>query len=228
METRQLITRFAVAIGLLMSLAACSGSSPTAPPPPPTGPVIAITGNLGFGTVQVGQTASQVFTIRNVGGAPLVVTSLTLTGGLSAVTRYSWIAGTIAPGGQQEVVVSFTPTAATVYQGILTVVGNQQSGVGTIEITGGGTLTGVQVFFRSGTGDSVFDLPVHVRRVIITATYNGNSSNFIVRIAGSLVVNELVGTFWQQPVFVGTYQVTPGVVQITQSSGVAWTIQEFR
>lgn len=231
MSIGRIVARHLAAVSLLLTLTACGSGGPTTPAPPPTpqGPVISITGNLGFGTVQVGSPAQLSFTISNPGGQPLIVSNMTLTGGgLSAVTRYSWISGTIPAGGQQVVVVTFTPTSQVVYSGTLTVVANHISGTNTILITGGGTLTGVPVFFRQGVGDSVFDIPSHVTRVIITASYNGSSQNFILRVGGSLIVNELMGTAWQQTIFIGTYQITPGVVQITSSSGVAWTFHEFR
>ncbi len=81
---------------------------------------------------------------------------------------------------------------------------------------------------RAGAGDTVFDMPTYIARVRITADYGGSSSNFIVRIGGRLVVNELVGRSWGQPHFEGTYTTTGGVVEITHSSGVAWTFAEVR
>lgn len=231
MSTHRVVPRNLPAVYLLLTIAACGCGSPNAPTPPPTpqGPAIAITGNLGFGTVQVGSPAQLSFTISNPGTQPLVVTNMTLTGGLSVVTRYSWINGTIPAGGQQVVVVTFTPNAAIIYSGTLTVVGNQTSGANTILITGGGTLTGVPIFTKSGTGDTVFDIPAHVTRIRITASYFASSSNFIVMIAGNLVVNELLGTFWGQTTFQGTYLIGGGgTVQITSSSGVGWVFTEVR
>jgi len=84
------------------------------------------------------------------------------------------------------------------------------------------------LFTRSGSGDTVFDMPTTVARVRITGTYTGTSSNFIVRIAGALVVNELLGTSWGLTSFEGTYLTSGGVVAITNSTGVAWTFTEVR
>jgi hypothetical protein len=89
-------------------------------------------------------------------------------------------------------------------------------------------LTPTPLFTRTGTGDTVFDMPTTVSRIRITGTYRSNSSNFIVRIGGRLVVNELLGTFWGPTVFDGTYVTSGGVVEITNSSGVAWTFVESR
>lgn len=89
-------------------------------------------------------------------------------------------------------------------------------------------LAPIPLFTRGGTGDTVFDMPTTVSRIRITGRYTANSSNFIVKIGGRLIVNELLGTFWSMTTFDGTYLTTGGVVEITNSSGVAWTFAEVR
>jgi hypothetical protein len=89
-------------------------------------------------------------------------------------------------------------------------------------------LTFIPVFSASGVGDNVFTIPATVSRIRIMARYTGNSSNFVVRIAGSLVVNELIGTFWGTTTFDGTYLTSGGTTAITNSSGVSWTFTEVR
>lgn len=158
----------------------------------------------------------------------MTVTGISATGGLTSVSSASWTSGTIAAGASQAVTIVFRPTTARVYEGTLTVNADHTSGTNTILMTGAGNLDNTPVFSRTGSGDSVFDLPSHVTRVRIQGTYTAFSSNFIVRISGSLVVNELLGTGWNQTSFDGTYQVTPGTVQITNSSGVSWTFTEVR
>jgi hypothetical protein len=76
---------------------------------------------------------------------------------------------------------------------------------------------------NSGTGDTAFDMPTYVSRVRITGTYTGYSSNFMVRVGGVLLVNELLGTYWRQTYFDGTYKTTGGATTITLSGGVYWT-----
>lgn len=94
----------------------------------------------------------------------------------------------------------------------------------------GGTSGGLtQVFSMSGTGDSVFKLPATVTRVQIQASYNGVSQNFIVKIGGSLVVNEIVGSSRTPAAFAGTFLVAGGsVVEITNSTGVNWQVTEVK
>lgn len=85
------------------------------------------------------------------------------------------------------------------------------------------------IFTISGSGDNVFDLPARITRIKITGAYTDFASNFIVKIAGSLVVNELMGTGFNQTKFEGTYLITAGgTVQITNSTGVVWTFTEVR
>lgn len=83
-------------------------------------------------------------------------------------------------------------------------------------------------FRRIGTGDTVFDMPTYFTRIRVTGTYTGNSSNFIVYVAGRLLVNELLGRAWNTTVFDGTYLTSGGVTEIKLSSGVAWTFTEVR
>ena len=63
------------------------------------------------------------------------------------------------------------------------------------------------LFTKSGTGDTVFDLPASVTRIRIQATYSANiptTANFIVRIAGANVVNEVLGASQISTMFDGT------------------------
>jgi hypothetical protein len=86
-------------------------------------------------------------------------------------------------------------------------------------------------FMRSGTGNTVFDMPTDVSRVEITGTYNGNCQNFVVRVGGRLIVNEILGSCSVATAgrrYSGQHLVTGGVTEITNSSGVSWTITEIR
>jgi outer membrane lipoprotein SlyB len=83
-------------------------------------------------------------------------------------------------------------------------------------------------FSRSGVGNTVFDMPTSVSRVRITGFYESCSSNFIIRIGGRLVVNELLGRCWDSTRYDGTHLTSGGVVEITNSSGVQWTFTQVQ
>jgi hypothetical protein len=207
---------------------ACGGSggpssnAPTAPTPPTPTRIIKLQAILEFGDVAVGSSATRELRILNDGNSVMTVTGMTGPGGYTA----SWTSGTIAPGTSQVSVIRFSPTAAQSYDGTLTVQADQTSGTNTTPISGRGQR---DVFRRSGIGDTVFDMPADVARVHIVGTYTGSSSNFIVKVGGRLIVNELLGTFWGQTRYDGTLLTGGGgVVSITNSSGVSWSFEEVR
>ena len=72
-------------------------------------------------------------------------------------------------------------------------------------------------------------MPRDVARVRIIATYTGSSSNFVVDINWNLIVNERLGTAWNQTRYGGTLLTGGGgFLGITKSSGVAWLFEEIR
>jgi Carboxypeptidase regulatory-like domain len=81
---------------------------------------------------------------------------------------------------------------------------------------------------QKGVGNTVFDMPTYITRVHVIGDYGGYSSNFVIYVGGRLIVNELVGVAWKQTHHEGTYLVPGGVVQITDSSGVSWSMVEER
>ena len=90
------------------------------------------------------------------------------------------------------------------------------------------TLRTIAPWSRSGQGDTVFDMPTYITRIRIGGTYTGYAQNFVVYIAGRLVVNELMGSGFGQTRFEGTYLTSGGVVEIVSSSGVYWSFTEVR
>jgi hypothetical protein len=129
-------------MALLVAGTACSKKdSPTSPT---QGAAIALSGNMNFGNVTVGNTFSSTLTIANSGASPLTITSITYPTGFSG----NFASGTIAAGGSQAVTVTFAPTAAQTYSGNITVAGNQASGTNTIAVSG--TALGPQTFTLSG------------------------------------------------------------------------------
>lgn len=89
-------------------------------------------------------------------------------------------------------------------------------------------------FTKSGSGDTVFDLPDYVTRVTITGSFpaaSGSCGNFIVWNTTHLIVNEIMGSCDNATSgrsYTGTHATGPGEVRIEQSTGVAWTFTEVR
>jgi hypothetical protein len=134
-------------VSFLIGCAACGSSSPSAPSSPPaTTPtpaqtrIIALSGSLAFGNVQVGAQPTLAFTIANTGNATLTISGVSITTGLS-VFAANWTSGTIAAGSSQTVTVQFVPTAAQTYGGTISIIGDQTSGPNTIAVSGTGTST---------------------------------------------------------------------------------------
>ncbi len=100
--------------------------------------IIGVTGNLGFGNVAVGQTATSTFTITNSGNSTLTITNITIPN-CAATFSATWTSGTIPPGGSQQVTQTYSPTSTQSCSGTLTVVGDQTSGTNTLPISGSGT-----------------------------------------------------------------------------------------
>ena len=131
-----------IGVAALVCVASC-GRSPSAPSAPgnpgapgapgaPGTAGIALTGNLAFGAVLVGASATSTLTISNPGSAALTVTGVTGPNGFTP----SWTSGTIAAGASQAVTIRFAPTTAGNYSGTVTVNANQSSGTNTMGISG--------------------------------------------------------------------------------------------
>ena len=87
-----------------------------------------------------------------------------------------------------------------------------------------------ELWSHSGTGNDVFDIPSHITRVRIKATWNGNGSPlFFVDIAGRSVVITSLRSLPNQT-YEGTHLISGGgVVEITGSDGnTSWTFTEVR
>ena len=160
--------------------------------------IIALTGNLAFGNVTVGQQVQAILTITNNGTGPLTVTGL--TGPAGGAYTASWTNGIIPAGGAQQVTVFFRPSAAQSYAGVLTVNGDQTSGVNSIAISGtgvGGPAGGGTAKY-DGTYDLTYRYPtpggfvtttaqryISIRNGVITST-DGAITNGSVDAAGAV------------------------------------------
>ncbi len=96
--------------------------------------IINLTGSLAFGNVNIGATKQLNLTISNSGTSTLTVSSITYPTGFTG----NWTGGTIAASGSKIVTVTFKPTAAQSYSGMVTVSSDKTSGTNTITISGTG------------------------------------------------------------------------------------------
>ncbi|QSE99203.1 choice-of-anchor D domain-containing protein [Fulvivirga lutea] len=95
--------------------------------------VIALSGNLSFGQLARGATATRTLTIHNNGYSPLTVSGVRTPPGFSG----NW-SGTIAPGSSRNVTITFSPTENITYGGNVTVMSNSTSGTSSRSISGTG------------------------------------------------------------------------------------------
>jgi hypothetical protein len=96
--------------------------------------VIALSGDLAFGDVVVGQSATRTLTITNNGNSALNVTGISYP---STVFSGNWT-GNIPAGESRNVTVTFQPDAAGIASGNLTVNSDSTSGINTIPVSGTG------------------------------------------------------------------------------------------
>ncbi len=113
-----------------------------------TASIISLSGDLAFGGVAIGSSSNSTLTISNSGNLPLIVSNIGYPTGYSVV-----FSNTIAPGGSTNVTVTFSPTAATNYEGTVTVNSDATSGGDTIPVSGyGANGTLALTILTSGSG----------------------------------------------------------------------------
>src|SRR2546422_665480 len=110
---------------------------------PPTAPLSAT--SSAFGEQRVGTASpAQNVTLTNNGGAPLNLTSITITGaqaadfGITADNTCPTGAGSVAPGASCTISVSFTPLATGIRNATLNIVDDASGSPHTITLTGTG------------------------------------------------------------------------------------------
>ena len=100
-----------------------------------TARIISLSGNLAFGGVAIGSSARGALTISNSGNLPLTVTNISYPAGYGGSNS---LGAPIAANGSMNVTVTFSPEAATTYDGVVTVSSDETSGIGAIPISGYG------------------------------------------------------------------------------------------
>jgi hypothetical protein len=139
--------------------------------------------SLDFGSVTIGQSTDRMLTVRNTGGAPLMVTSITSNNARFSVVSPIGSFNVAANGGQQVVTVRFSPNAIGAQNGTLTINSNDpdESNV-PVPVSGQGVaaqvpdidVTPTSLNFGNVTVGTSADLTLTVRNVG-TATLTVNS-----------------------------------------------------
>lgn len=184
-------------------LCGCGGGSGS--PTSPSAPVPAATPSVG----------SLAGTVTQNGGGAVAGATVTILDGANAGRT-----ATTNSSGQYRLdnLTSGNANVAAAANGL-----ESRSGV---RVAGETTLNLSLPYTRSGSGNTVFDMPTNITRVRIFGRWNGtNNSNFIVRIRGSLVVNEILRT---TGTYEGVHSTTGGVVDITNSSAITWTFTQVQ
>lgn len=211
----QSAARYALALSLL-AVAACNGKdSPTSPTPVSPAPTTTTTTSVpAISRITVFGIVRNSDTNAPVGGATVRATNNATQTNLSTTTDgngYYSLAGV----GAGAVTLDFTAPRYNSFTARPTFDRDSQHDQ---RIT--------PFWARSGVGNTVFDMPTHVQRVRITGRYDSSSTNFVVRIGGRLVVNELLGRFWGSTTYDGLHLTNGGVVEITLSRDVQWTLAQ--
>ncbi len=216
------------AVLLVISAAACgattTGPSPT-PSPTPTR-IIALSGNLAFGNVAVGETANATLTITNSGNSALAVSGITITSGLEAIFSPNWTSGTIAAGGSQQVTSRFAPTVLRNYSGTVTVNGDQTTGTNSIAISGNGVARG---FTLSGViNDGTTGRSGRIPNTVVTVLDGGNAgkSTSSDQDGSYLITGLTAGTFGVSASF-SNYETATKTVNLSENTTVDFTLKRL-
>ncbi len=97
--------------------------------------IIGLSGDLAFGSVAVGSSATKTITIANSGNASLTVSRVETMPAVTVNGPYP----TVAPGASATLTIIFTPTTATSYSGTLKVSSSASNFATTLPMSGTGT-----------------------------------------------------------------------------------------
>jgi Ca2+-binding RTX toxin-like protein len=103
--------------------------------PAPAAPFVGLTGSRAFGSVPIGTASQQTVTLKNTGNANLVVSSITVTG-IDAASFTASSCGTVTPGGNCIINVSFSPATIGAKSASLVIVHNATPSVSTVDLSG--------------------------------------------------------------------------------------------
>jgi hypothetical protein len=126
-----------VVVAASLLAASCGGGTPPASPPSAAAPAVTLsTGSLNFGAVNLRTpSAPQTVTVTNSGTAALVISGIAANGDFAQTTTCG---ASLAAGAGCAVQVTFTPAAAGVRAGALTLTDNAANSPQSIALAGSG------------------------------------------------------------------------------------------
>ena len=191
--------------------------------------LISLSGDISFGSVPVGTTATRTLTITNTGTGPVSVTGLSTESGTGTLGfTQNFTAGVIAAGSTKTVTIAFTPAVGQSYGTFLTVQGNHTNGPSTIIVDGTGSVDHIPLFSITGSGNANFEMPTHITRVRVTGKFvdtGGSASTFVVFRNSVLEINSDLRT---ADFDVTGLMIGGGRIQIQNSASITWSFTEVR
>ncbi len=161
------------------------------------GNVIVLGGNLAFGVVAAGASATGTLAIGNGGGTIMTVSNISYPAGFSGP-----FSGTVGPGSNQAVAVTFSPGAPGFYSGLITVNSDAPNGVNTIPVSGfGATANLVLTILTNGSGRVSPNLNGRtlVKGAQYTLTAIAGTGEIFSNWTGSIITNANPLTFTMAP-----------------------------
>ncbi len=129
--------------------------------------IMALSGNLSFGNVPIGEETIRTLTIFNTGNNVLNIENIVYPIGFNG----NWDGGNISAGDSQDVLVSFTPSLVKSYIGILKVNSDEINEAIKIYSSGYGVATPPNTLVSwGGNSDGQLDIPVGMTNIIRVAT----------------------------------------------------------
>ena len=173
-----------LAIAGLSSCAGYTSSAKTQPADPGAGILSPSVTNVSFGSVAVGNTATQSLTVTNTGLGTVTIASAALTGaGFTVIGGNP--AGTIGVGQSSTVQIQFAPTSTGAVNGSLTVLSDASNSPLAISITGTGTQAGLTIAPSAVTFGNVIVGQSGTQSVKLTNSGNSSVTINLATVAGN-------------------------------------------
>ncbi len=174
---------------------------------------LGLSGNLAFGSLEIGSSKNLDFTIKNTGNTAFTVSSIQCPPGFTG----NW-SGSIAPGASQPVTITFTPGAITTYTGNI-VVNSDATGNNTLAVSGTGA---PQSLIRAVTlkGNLNFG-PVLVNTTATLSFTISNTGNNAISVSSIQYPDQFSGDWNGGPIFTGDSKTVN--VQFTPKAETAYS-----